>query len=311
MIAKTRLPALADDLVNVLRPRAKSLIVTVYGDAIGPHGGTVWLGNLIGLMELMGLSERMVRTAVFRLIKDDWLKATPIGRRSTYGLTETGWRRFEAAYRRIYAPLDIAWDGDWHLALIQSSGLSAERRDNLKRELVWQGFGSVGANVLAHPNADGVELAATLDGLGLAEQVVVMKARHIRPRGQGGSLKELVREGWDLEGLSQGYAGFLARFRPALDALQAGEAPDPATAFKLRILMMHDFRRVLLRDPLLPVELLPEGWTGTKARQLCKDVYVRLHKGSEEQLMGGLETAEGPLPPLHHSYFTRFGGLKI
>lgn len=310
MTVKPRLITLADKLQGDLKPRAKSLIVTVYGDAIGPHGGTVWLGNLIGLMEPLGLSERMVRTAVFRLIKDEWLKATPIGRRSTYGLTETGWRRFEAAYRRIYAPLEIAWDGDWHLVLILSGGLPAERRDLLRRELIWQGFGNVGPNLLAHPNADATELAATLDGLGLSDQVVVMKSRHVRPR-HGQALKELVRESWDLDGLSQGYEGFLARFKPVQEALAGGEKADSVTAFRLRILMLHDFRRVLLKDPLLPGELLPERWMGAQARSLCRDIYLRLHAGTEEQLLSGLETAEGPLPPLHPSYYSRFGGLRI
>ncbi|PIV71926.1 MAG: phenylacetic acid degradation operon negative regulatory protein PaaX, partial [Rhodocyclales bacterium CG17_big_fil_post_rev_8_21_14_2_50_68_7] len=46
--------------------RANSLIITVYGDSIAPHGGTVWLGSFIRLVELLGLNPRMVRTAVFR-----------------------------------------------------------------------------------------------------------------------------------------------------------------------------------------------------------------------------------------------------
>ena len=49
MYAKPGLISLAHKLQTDLRPRAKSLIVTAYGDAIGPHGGTVWLGNLIAL----------------------------------------------------------------------------------------------------------------------------------------------------------------------------------------------------------------------------------------------------------------------
>src|SRR5262249_32498037 len=31
-------------------PRAKSLVVTVWGDAIAPHGGSVWLAGLIRLL---------------------------------------------------------------------------------------------------------------------------------------------------------------------------------------------------------------------------------------------------------------------
>ncbi|MBF0168005.1 MAG: phenylacetic acid degradation operon negative regulatory protein PaaX [Alphaproteobacteria bacterium] len=308
MKAKTSLKALTERLLVEMRPRAKSLIVTAYGDAIGPHGGTVWLGSLIGLLEPLGLSERMVRTAVFRLIKDDWLKATPIGRRSTYGLTETGWRRFAAAYRRIYAPLEWSWDGEWHLVMILASGVSSEERDALRRELTWQGFGQVGPNLLAHPTADGAELAATLDELGMMERVVVMKSRHVRPQ-PGQALKMLVRESWDLEGLAHGYRGFLERFKPIQARLSSGEELDGETAFRLRILMLHDFRRVLLRDPLLPAELLPENWVGTEARRQCRDLYIKVHEKAESHLMAALSTADGPLPPLDPGFFARFGGI--
>jgi len=49
--------------------RASSLIITLYGDAIEPHGGTVWLGSLIGLLEPMGINERLIRTSIFRLTR--------------------------------------------------------------------------------------------------------------------------------------------------------------------------------------------------------------------------------------------------
>ena len=50
-----------------------------------------------------GMNERLVRTSVFRLAREGWLEATPVGRRSLYRLTRDGARRFEQAYRRIYA----------------------------------------------------------------------------------------------------------------------------------------------------------------------------------------------------------------
>ncbi len=76
----------------------------------------------------------------------------------------------------------------------------------------------------------------------------------------------------------------------------------------LRSLMMHDFRRVLLRDPMLPSELLPEKWAGAEARTLCREIYGRLLDASERHLMAALSTAEGALPPLDPSFFQRFGG---
>ena len=82
-------------------PRASSLIITVWGDAIAPHGGAVMLGGLVELLAPFGINERLVRTSVFRLAREDWLAAKPVGRQSLYRLTRDGGRRFEQAYRRI------------------------------------------------------------------------------------------------------------------------------------------------------------------------------------------------------------------
>src|SRR5437016_4169478 len=79
-------------------PRAKSLIVTVWGDALAPHGGSVWLAGLIRLMSAFGINDRLVRTSVFRLAADGWLARASQGRRSRYRLTRDGERRFDDAY---------------------------------------------------------------------------------------------------------------------------------------------------------------------------------------------------------------------
>ena len=98
-------------------PKAKSLVVTAWGDSIAPHGGAVWLAGLIRLLAPFGINERLVRTSVYRLAQDGWLSARQDGRRSLYRLTRQGQRRFEHAYRRIYAPSTTApWDGGWRPA---------------------------------------------------------------------------------------------------------------------------------------------------------------------------------------------------
>ena len=61
-------------------PRARSLIVSVWGDALAPHGGVAWLSGLIRLMAPFGMNERLVRTSVFRLARDGWLSAQSRGR---------------------------------------------------------------------------------------------------------------------------------------------------------------------------------------------------------------------------------------
>ncbi|HKW81936.1 MAG TPA: phenylacetic acid degradation operon negative regulatory protein PaaX, partial [Casimicrobiaceae bacterium] len=130
-------------------PRAKSLVVTVWGDALAPHGGSVWLSGLIRLLEPLGINERLVRTSVYRLARDGWLSARQRGRRSVYRLTAQGRRRFEHAYRRIYAPPE-RWDGGWDL-IVARPGLGTLPRARLRRELGWEGFAALSGGVYARP----------------------------------------------------------------------------------------------------------------------------------------------------------------
>ena len=100
------------------RLRAGSLVITVFGDAIVPRGGRLWVGSLIRLLAPLGINERLTRTTVFRLAKDEWLRIEAHGRRADYLLTPAGQRRFEEAARAIYAVQPRAWDGRWRLMLL-------------------------------------------------------------------------------------------------------------------------------------------------------------------------------------------------
>ncbi len=68
--------------------RIWSLIVTLYGDAIVPRGGSLWIGSLIEIMALFRIDAGHVRTAVSRLSSDGWLASTKRGRASYYRLTK-------------------------------------------------------------------------------------------------------------------------------------------------------------------------------------------------------------------------------
>src|SRR3954469_7940914 len=80
-------------------PRSKSLVMTLFGDAIAPHGGAIWLGSLIELAAPFGVNDRLLRTSVYRLAREGWVKAKPDGRRSAYTILPQALPRFERAYR--------------------------------------------------------------------------------------------------------------------------------------------------------------------------------------------------------------------
>lgn len=305
----SRLPAVAQ-LVGEFasqRPiRAGSLIITIYGDAIAPRGGTIWLGSLIRLLEGFGLNQRLVRTSVFRLVKDGWLSAEQIGRRSYYSLTESGRRRFENAYRRVYTGPHEQWDGSWCIVL--TGMVAAPMCETLRKELRWLGFGSITNGVMAHPMPDPAVLRTVLAELGVRDEVLVLHARS-EELPTAPSQRRLVELSWDLHELAAAYQRFLDRFRPVYAALKAARRLDAAQAFQVRILLMHEYRRILLRDPKLPVELLPAHWPGLAAYSLCGNVYRLLHRVTEAYLSATLETADGPLPETAAYFYQRFGGL--
>ncbi len=298
-----------DDFLRERPVRANSLIITIYGDSIAPHGGSAWLGSFIRLVAPLGISDRLVRTSVFRLSKDGWLASEHSGRRSYYGLTPAGRRRFEHAYRRIYFHERSEWQGEWLLVFAVASLLPPAKREEIRKELQWEGFGLVAPGVLAHPSADPEPMLDILQSNGVRDSVVVLQAKGLGPLA-GKPMRELVRDCWNLELVAQDYQRFLERFRPVLKALRGARSLDPEQCFVVRTLLMHEFRRTLLRDPQLPEQLLPKDWPGSAARQLCRELYLLTQKQTEKHLMAVLETASGPLPPATPYFYERFGGLE-
>ena len=284
--------------------RTGSLITTVFGDSIAPRGGTVWLGSLITAMNEFGVSERLVRTSVFRLVQDGWLQSTQIGRRSYYSLTEEGRERFSQATHRIYGEPSTDWDGNWTLVLL--TDLDSDTKDSVRKELGWLGFGALSASTLAHPAPDKGDLEVTLRRLGVADDLVVMSAQ---TESNAAAMRKLAQSSWALDDIDERYAGFVKRFRPLIAAYGKNASVSAKTAFLVRTLLIQEYRKVLLRDPQLPAELLPSGWHGTAAYQLCRNLYRALYEAADEYLTEVMETAEGPLPPPAGRYFERFGGL--
>jgi len=287
--------------------RAGSLVVTVFGDSISPHGNNVGLVSLIGALEPFGLNPRQLRTAVFRLVQEGWLKARQKGRRSFYSLTDTGVRQFTRAARRIYAARRPQWDGNWTLVL--PTHVPAGERDALRRELLWLGYGAINPGMFAHPTADRRSLDETLQERKLADRVVVLTAQ-IPDVVSAEGMKELCRECWRLDQIAARYEAFLTRFRPVLQTLRRARAPDPAQCFQLRTLLIHEYRRILLHDTDLPDELLPADWPGRQALNLTATLYARVQQGAVEYLRRDLESVDGALPAPDPGYYQRFGGIK-
>jgi phenylacetic acid degradation operon negative regulatory protein len=291
------------------RLQAGSLIVSVFGDAIHPRGGVVWLGCLIRLLEPLAINERLIRTAIFRLVKEEWLETHTLGRRTDYGLSATGRQRIDEASQLIYGGPKVPWDEQWRILLtpIVASGPS---RVAIRKALHWQGFGEWNASTFLHPSAELGSVIERLHAEGLTEpgQWMTLMAQHI-PTSATLDHHQVVEKAWDLQRLSQGYQAFLKQYE-AMHLAMLHQA-DAADVFLLRILLVHDYRRLLLQDPNLPINLLPVDWPGLEARKLFNALYLSLHDISENYLDAQLITADGSTPPREKILSKRIAAMRV
>lgn len=270
--------------------RTWSIVVTVFGDAVAPRGGSLWLGSLLGIFEAMEISGGVVRTAMSRLAVDGWLQRSRVGRNSFYQLTDMGRARFAAAAERIYGEPPTDWDGRFNLVLLDGGA----DRDMVRGALESSGFGSIAPGVLIAPLSTPVpdEAASLLRLQGCADV----------PTG-----RQMAERAWTLTDTADAYRRFLHVFEPLWQWIAASGGLSDLDALVARILLVHEYRRVVLRDPLLPPALLPADWPGTGARQLASRIYQALLPGSERWLEQNGQNENGPLPPPSSDLQRRFG----
>lgn len=288
------------------RLRAGSFIITIFGDVVAPRGGTLSLASLIRFLTPFGINDSQVRTAVSRLVADGWLTGSRRGRNSFYSLTGPGERRFAAATRRIYDAGELEWEGNWQVVICPEPGPA---REALRRELGWAGFGAMAPGLFLHPNPPAGAAEAAVEVLGLAGRVLVIDGRRalaVLPE----ALHRIAGDCWALDGLAAAYAEFAGRYA-GLAAALAGRAAPPAAeaALQARVLLIHDYRRALLRDPLLPHDFLPPDWPGHAARQRAQAIYRSLAGPAETGADLLLRGPDGPLPPPSALFRQRFGGI--
>ncbi len=262
------------ELLRERPPRAGSLLVTLFGDALVPRGGRVRLQHLLKTCALFGIGAGRARTALTRLAAEGWFRRERQGRLSTYALSQEGRRWVERASRRIYRPPGWPRPLTWHLLI-----WPAPPPQELVRELGWLGFGRITAHVLIHPSPDQEALDAVLGAHGAWPEVLVLRDSHARAGPQ--ALAALGARAWRLDALAADYLRYAARFGRLASTLDAPTARDALVA---RILAVHEYRRLVLRDPLLPRPLLPRGWPGYRAYEVLRSLYHRLLPASEAAL---------------------------
>ena len=138
---RLRMPQPLSRIVDQLKrepSRTGSIIITVFGDAIVPRGGSVWLGTLLEFFKAIDIDGSVVRTAMSRLTADGWFEREKVGRNSFYRLANKGRLTFDTAIRHIYNPPPSDWTGRFELLLIGNGERPRGRARGAAGRRFWQ-----------------------------------------------------------------------------------------------------------------------------------------------------------------------------
>tara|TARA_R110002110_G_scaffold13596_23_gene64848 strand:+ start:207 stop:995 length:789 start_codon:yes stop_codon:yes gene_type:complete len=229
-----------DDFIALTAPlravgggRVWSLMISLFGD-LAQESGTVIHGPVLSaMMNLLEIKPEAARVALHRLRNDGWIASEKSGRISQHSLTEKGRRESAAASPRIYTPPGNAGD-DWQLVILEITG------PETLSDMTALGFTNLIPRVYVGPaTAPAPASALSLRGSQPPQWLVAQ----VQP-----------------EIYASAYADLGQRLKDLAALLQGKDRLSPLQIAVLRGLIVHNWRRLVLRHPPLPTALItPDG----------------------------------------------------
>ena len=216
------------------RMTARSVVLSVL---LGAHPAWATAAELIRLTTDFDIREATLRVALTRMVGAGDLVRSEDGYRLSDRLLARQRRQDDAINPQLGS-----WDGAWTTLVITSVGIDARTRAGLRVTLQQNRFAELREGVWLRP--DNVKPALPDDVL---SRVRVM-------RGYDDSPAELAGHLWDLPAWARTGEKLLQ------DMAAATDVPG-------RFVAAAGMVRHLLTDPVLPDELLPDGWPGTALRE--------------------------------------------
>jgi phenylacetic acid degradation operon negative regulatory protein len=253
-------------------PAARSVLLTMLGEYVLPVRDGVWQETLISALGAMGYKAQAARQALARSVTAGWLTTERRGRRSRVRLTAETATMLRTGAERIYGfgePRD--WDGRWLLVVLRVPEQRREVRHQLRTQLAWAGFGSLGGGLWISPHA---EREAELAEMTREEPVAELQSFRAE-LGAVGDPQRLIAEAWDLAQVADAYDEFITTFgrlRPK----------TPEAVFRTQTLLVHAWRKFPFLDPDLPEAVLPAQWPRERAHDVFQDRHDAWHRTAQE-----------------------------
>jgi phenylacetic acid degradation operon negative regulatory protein len=272
---------LIEDLQASRSLKVWSLIITFFGDAVEPRGGVVAASTLQTVMAVMGVGAGAVRTACSRLAKDGWIERQKQGRNSFYRLSDMGHTPFAQASRQIYAAPDARTSqAKKAFTLIIQNPLSAN--SDLLQSLRNTGIRLNGSCLLLE--SDNAALVHAIDHSDELDDMIVLSNATAH-------FPDWIKRSVCTEDHARRYHLLMERFA----ATMHGTPTDPLIALATRCLLIHEWRRVLLRNTDVPAELIPADWPHQQCHLFVANLYAKLYDAGEQWMDSQALGPDGPL----------------
>lgn len=254
-----------DRLINKLHAngplRVWSIVITIFGDCIVPHGGRVSAATLSAITQGLRIEPVALRSALSRLAKEGWIVREKQGRHSFYTLSEAGLNSFAPATRRIYAKNGPPMPDNWTIAM--SAPLSLSQRAKQKSEMEAIGYISLDDRLYVGTNVT--------DASGITGEPAIISGKFT-------SIPPWLSQTIGADKTAADYREIMTQFSD-ISGYQT-----PLNALLTRILLVHEWRRVLFHHADLPAAFFPTDWPAEACRDFVAETYLGLSVAAENWL---------------------------
>ncbi|GAA4586035.1 PaaX family transcriptional regulator C-terminal domain-containing protein [Planotetraspora phitsanulokensis] len=258
----------------------RQLILTLYGLYARDEHNWLSVASVVKLLSDLDVDPAGVRSSISRLKRRGVLESLKVGRTAGYCLSPGALELLREGDVRIFSHPRARLADGFVLVVFSIPESERDRRHALRSTLAEMGFGTASPGVWVAPGTLHEHTVRTIERMGLTDYVDLFVAQHRA----FGDLRERVAEWWDLDAIESEYNEFVCRFQDAPKRFAAA-ADGPKTAFEIYVPMLTEWRRLPYRDPGLPLELLPDGWIGSRAEDLFADLDALLRRPAREHAL--------------------------
>ncbi len=243
--------------------------------------GTVDADELYTVANALGMSDQQVRLCVKRLVGEGRFTHEGRGRKARLHATTETTRALgpHADFLRHAFQQDagaVPWDGVWHLVAFAVPESARTARDTLRETLVHLGGAPLQGGLYVCANAWEPYVEEAAHRLGAHDALTLLTTTDLR-RGDVREPAELAQRLWPLQEIADRYHRLSRVARPRLTRLTGPAELSSSALLTIAVELAAELSRAMDPDPLLPPELLPRPWPGTRARELVARCWAALY----------------------------------